>query len=175
MSAPVDTLYDKGTFNSFLKRFPGGVNSPVRAFTGLQTEPLIVERGEGDMFFDVEGRCFIDYCMSWGALLLGHAHPEVVLSVTKRLQKGSSFGLNTFEEKELADHICLAMPSIEKVRFVSSGTEATMTAARLARAVTRRPYIVKFDGNYHGHSDLFLTKAGSGALFTNQGSFLQVS
>ena len=130
-----------------------------------------MEKGEGDIFFDVNGRSFVDYCMSWGALLLGHAHPEVVLRATERLKKGSSFGLSTLEEKELADHICEEMPSIEKIRFVSSGTEATMTAARLARAVTGRPFIVKFDGNYHGHSDQFLTRAGSGALFTNPGSF----
>ena len=162
---------DSVTFKSFLERFPGGVNSPVRAFTGLGIDPLIIKKGQGDSFIDSKGNTYIDYCMSWGALLLGHAHQEVVSKATERLKDGSSFGLNTLEESYLAERISSVMPSIEKIRFVSSGTEATMTAVRLARGVSGRSIIVKFDGNYHGHSDLFLTRSGSGTLFTSQDSF----
>lgn len=140
----------------------GGVNSPVRAFIGLETDPLIVERGEGDTIYDVDGKAYVDFCMSWGALLLGHADPEVTKEAKKRVEAGSSFGIATSIEEELARFLVESIPSIEKLRFVSSGTEATMTAVRVARGYTGRSLVVKFNGNYHGHSDSFLVKAGSG-------------
>lgn len=140
----------------------GGVNSPVRAFIGLGIDPLIVSKGEGERITDVDGREFIDYCMSWGALLHGHADPEVVAKVCARVKEGSSFGITTEVEEKLARKLITAYPSIDRVRFVSSGTEAAMSAARLARGYTGRPMIIKFNGNYHGHSDTFLIQAGSG-------------
>ena len=148
----------------------GGVNSPVRAFIGLEVDPLIVERGEGDTIYDVDGKVYVDYCMSWGALVLGHADPEVVEEAKKRIELGSSFGIATSIEEELARFIVKAIPSIEKLRFVSSGTEATMAAVRVARGYTGRSLVIKFNGNYHGHSDPFLVKAGSGASQLSQES-----
>jgi glutamate-1-semialdehyde 2,1-aminomutase len=148
----------------------GGVNSPVRAFIGLGVDPMIVKRGEGDLIWDVEGRSFIDYCMSWGALLHGHAHPEVVRVASERGRMGSSFGIATEEEEWLARELVGAVKSLEKVRFVSSGTEAIMTAVRIARGYTGRSIIIKFNGNYHGHSDSFLVKAGSGVAEMSQES-----
>lgn len=142
--------------------FPGGVNSPVRAFGGVGGEPFVVDRGEGPRLFDVDGREYIDYVMSWGALALGHASPPVIDAITETALKGTSFGAPTELEVELAEEVTARMPHIEMMRFVSSGTEATMSAIRLARAVTARDMILKFDGCYHGHADAFLVRAGSG-------------
>ena len=142
---------------------PGGVNSPVRAFKGLNMTPMIVESGRGALIRDVDGKEYIDYCMGWGSLILGHAHPSVTSSAIEQLKKGSSFGIATEAEQLLASQIVSLIPSIEKIRFVSSGTEAAMTALRLARAFTKRSKIVKFSGHYHGHSDSLLVQAGSGA------------
>ena len=140
----------------------GGVNSPVRAFKSVGGEPLIVERGAKAHLWDVDGREYIDFIGSWGALILGHAHPAVVAAVQDQAERGTSYGVTTELEVELAEQIKQAIPSIEKLRFVSSGTEATMSAARLARAFTKRDLILKFEGGYHGHADSFLSEAGSG-------------
>ena len=142
--------------------FPGGVNSPVRAFGGVGGEPFVVDRGEGPRLFDVDGREYIDYVMSWGALALGHASPPVIDAITETAVKGTSFGAPTELEVMLAEQVTARMPHVEMMRFVSSGTEATMSAIRLARAVTRRELVLKFDGCYHGHADAFLVRAGSG-------------
>lgn len=149
---------------------PGGVNSPVRAFKNLGITPLIVNKGKGDLIWDVDGNSYIDLCQSWGALILGHSPPVIVEKVTEQLQQGSSFGIATPYEKELAEKIIAHMPSIEKLRFVSSGTEATMTAIRLARAFTGKSLIVKFNGHFHGHSDSLLIKAGSGVTHLPEAS-----
>lgn len=141
---------------------PGGVNSPVRAFRGVGGTPLFFCRGNGPRIFDADGNEFIDYVLSWGALALGHAHNAVIESVTRQASLGTSFGAPTEAETEFAGLICDAMPSIERVRLVSSGTEATMSAIRLARAATGRAKIVKFIGCYHGHADALLAQAGSG-------------
>jgi glutamate-1-semialdehyde 2,1-aminomutase len=146
---------------------PGGVNSPVIAFKGLNLSPLIVESGFADQIRDVDGNEFIDYCLSWGPLILGHAHPEVVKAASSQMAKGSSFGIATESECKLAQEIIQLIPSLEKIRFVSSGTEATMTALRLARGYTERAKIVKFIGNYHGHHDALLVQAGSGVSSLN--------
>jgi glutamate-1-semialdehyde 2,1-aminomutase len=140
----------------------GGVNSPVRAFRSVGGEPLIIERGQGQYLFDADGNQLLDYVCSWGAMLLGHAHPVVCGSIADQAQKGTSFGVTTELEYELASLITRAIPSIEKIRFVSSGTEATMSAVRLARGYTKRDFILKFEGGYHGHADSFLSQAGSG-------------
>jgi glutamate-1-semialdehyde 2,1-aminomutase len=142
---------------------PGGVNSPARAFGGVGGEPIVVERGEGAYLWDVDGNRYIDYVGSWGPLILGHAFPPVVSAVEKAARRGTSFGAPTEAENELAELIVAAVPSIEKVRLVSSGTEATMSAIRLARGYTARDVIVKFGGNYHGHVDSLLVAAGSSA------------
>lgn len=144
------------------KVIPGGVNSPVRAARAVGTFPLFISRAEGSRLFDVDGRSYIDYVGSWGPLILGHAHPRIVESVTQAAIKGTSFGAPTEAEILLAERIVSAIPSIEKVRLVNSGTEATMSAVRLARAYTNRSLLIKFDGCYHGHGDSFLIKAGSG-------------
>jgi glutamate-1-semialdehyde 2,1-aminomutase len=141
---------------------PGGVNSPARACTGMGQNPLIVESGAKDCIYDVDGKRFVDYCCSWGALIHGHCHPEIMKEVRKRMAMGTSFGISTSVEEKLARRITQHMTSIEKIRFVSSGTEATMSAVRLARGFTGRDLIVKFNGNYHGHADYFLVQAGSG-------------
>jgi glutamate-1-semialdehyde 2,1-aminomutase len=146
---------------------PGGVNSPVRAFTGLGISPLIVEKGAGDLIWDVDGHVFVDYCLSWGPMILGHAHPNVVKGVVEQMGRGSSFGIATEIEERLAEKLVSLIPSLEKVRFVSSGTEATMTALRLARGYTERSKIIKFMGNYHGHHDALLVQAGSGVSSLN--------
>lgn len=143
-------------------RLVGGVNSPVRAFRSVGGEPIIAARGEGSHIFDADGNSYIDYIGSWGALILGHANPAVTLAISEQAARGTSFGVTNEAEVELAERICKAIPSIEKIRFVSSGTEATMSAARLARAFTGRDLILKFDGCYHGHADPFLSNAGSG-------------
>jgi len=143
---------------------PGGVNSPVRACRAVGTTPLFIERGEGAYVFDADGNRYIDYVLSWGPLVAGHAHPKVVAALSGALRRGSSFGAPTALETELAHAVRAAVPSMELVRFVNSGTEATMSALRLARAYTGREVIVKLEGGYHGHSDGLLAKAGSGPL-----------
>ena len=144
------------------KVIPGGVNSPVRAFRSVGSEPPFLVRGEGAHVWDADGNRYIDYVGSWGPLILGHANPEVIEAIIKAARNGTSFGASTPTETELASLVIEAFPAIEKVRFVSSGTEATMSAIRLARAATKRKMIVKFEGCYHGHSDALLVKAGSG-------------
>jgi glutamate-1-semialdehyde 2,1-aminomutase len=140
----------------------GGVNSPVRAFRSVGGEPFIVDHGRGQFLYDADGNELLDYVCSWGAMLLGHAHPAVTAAISKQAERGTSFGATTELEVELATLITSAVPFIEKIRFVSSGTEATMSALRLARGVTKRDLLVKFEGNYHGHSDSFLSQSGSG-------------
>lgn len=142
--------------------FPGGVNSPVRAFRGVGGEPIVADRGEGARIWDVDGKEYIDFVLSWGPLVLGHASPIVLQAIAEAMEKGTSFGMPTELEVKLGDLIRQRMPHLEMMRFVSSGTEATMSAIRLARAFTGRDEILKFDGCYHGHSDSFLVHAGSG-------------
>src|SRR5215470_15521361 len=141
---------------------PGGVNSPVRAFRGVGGRPFFVERAEGCRLTDVDGRTYIDFLGSWGPLILGHAAPALVEAVGEALRRGTSYGAPTAGEVEMAQMISRAVPSMEMVRLVSSGTEAAMSAIRLARGVTGRDAIIKFDGCYHGHADSLLVKAGSG-------------
>ena len=140
----------------------GGVNSPVRAFRSVQTDPLIIDRGEAQYLYDADGNRYLDFVCSWGALLLGHANPQITQAIATQAARGTSFGVTTELEVELATLINRAIPALEKIRFVSSGTEATMSAVRLARGVTKRDYILKFRGCYHGHADSFLSDAGSG-------------
>ena len=149
-------------FAEALDLLPGGVSSPVRAFKAVGGSPLFIDRGEGAYLVDVDGNRYVDYVLSWGPLILGHAHPRVVAALEQALRKGTSFGAPSPLELELAGLIRDAMPSLELVRFVSSGTEATMSAIRVARAFTQRTKIVKFVGCYHGHADLLLVQAGSG-------------
>ncbi|HEV2616211.1 MAG TPA: glutamate-1-semialdehyde 2,1-aminomutase [Candidatus Acidoferrales bacterium] len=139
-----------------------GVNSPVRAFKSVGGEPLIVDHALGAHLWDADGREFIDFIGSWGALILGHANPAIVAAIQEQAARGTSFGVTTELEVDLAERIKRAIPSIEKIRFVSSGTEATMSAVRLARGFTKRDFILKFEGCYHGHADSFLSEAGSG-------------
>ena len=143
---------------------PGGVNSPVRAFNGVGGTPLYVVSGKGARIRTADGRELTDFCCSWGAMILGHAHPEVTEAICRQAADGTTFGINTPGEVELAERLCAAVPGLERVRLVNSGTEAVMTAVRLARGVTGRKRIVKFDGCYHGHSDGMLISAGSGLL-----------
>jgi glutamate-1-semialdehyde 2,1-aminomutase len=149
-------------FEEARRLIPGGVNSPVRAFRGVGGVPRFIERGEGAYLYDADGNSYVDFVLSWGPLALGHAHPAVVEAIRDQAAKGTSFGAPTALETELASMIVAAVPSIEMVRFVSSGTEAAMSALRLARAHTGRPKIVKFEGCYHGHADALLVQAGSG-------------
>lgn len=142
--------------------FPGGVNSPVRAFGGVGGSPVVVARGEGARIWDVEGKEYIDFVLSWGALALGHASPIVLDALDRAMRDGTTFGMPSLPELELAELVRARMPHMEMMRFVSSGTEATMSAVRLARAFTGRERILKFEGCYHGHADAFLAKAGSG-------------
>ncbi|WP_269620802.1 glutamate-1-semialdehyde 2,1-aminomutase [Zhongshania sp. BJYM1] len=151
-------------FESARHRIPGGVNSPVRAFKAVGGTPIFIDHASGPYLFDVEGKKYIDYVLSWGPMLLGHAHPDVIATVTAQLQKGLSFGAPTEIETQLAEKLCSIMPGMDMVRMVNSGTEATMSAIRLARGYTNRDKIIKFEGCYHGHSDSLLIKAGSGAL-----------
>lgn len=151
-------------FSKAKKYIPGGVNSPVRAFKAVGHTPVFIDRGDGAFIYDADGNRYIDYVGSWGPLILGHRHPEVLASLEECLKRGTSFGAPTEMEIELAQTIVEAVPSIEEVRLVNSGTEATMSALRLARAYTGRNKIVKFEGCYHGHADFLLIKAGSGAL-----------
>ena len=146
------------------KHIPGGVNSPVRAFKAVGGTPVFIERSEGAYVFDYQGKRYIDYVLSWGPMIMGHNHPAVREAVVQQSEKGLSFGAPTELEIQLADRICEIMPGMDMVRMVNSGTEATMSAIRLARGYTGRDAIVKFEGCYHGHSDSLLVKAGSGAL-----------
>jgi glutamate-1-semialdehyde 2,1-aminomutase len=155
-------IKSKEYFKRALKSIPGGVNSPVRACKAVKADPIFFERGEGAYLIDVDGNRYIDYVCSWGPLILGHAHPEVIGSIYFASKKGTSFGAPTWQEVELAELIKNSIPSIEKIRLVNSGTEATMSAIRLARAYTGRKKIIKFEGCYHGHVDSLLVKAGSG-------------
>ncbi len=150
-------------YASAVELMPGGVNSPARAWTAVGGEPLFVDRGEGARVWDVDGNEYVDYVCSWGPLVLGHAHPGVVAAVTEAAGRGMSFGAPTERENTLAEMVSSGIPSMERVRFVSSGTEAGMSALRLARAYTGRDKIVKFEGGYHGHADALLVSAGSGA------------
>ena len=151
-------------FERARRHIPGGVNSPVRAFKAVGGTPVFIDRSEGAFVFDCSGKRYIDYVLSWGPMIMGHNHPEVREAVVRQSEKGLSFGAPTELEIELADRICGIMPGMDMVRMVSSGTEATMSAIRLARGYTGRDTIVKFEGCYHGHSDSLLVKAGSGAL-----------
>jgi glutamate-1-semialdehyde 2,1-aminomutase len=156
------TDQSQALFQRALEKIPGGVNSPVRAFRSVGGKPLFIARGEGSHLFDADGNEYIDYVGSWGPLLLGHRHPEILAALQRALAVGTSFGAPTEQEIQLADAICDAVPSIEMVRLVNSGTEATMSAIRVARGFTGRDLIVKFEGCYHGHVDSLLVKAGSG-------------
>jgi glutamate-1-semialdehyde 2,1-aminomutase len=149
-------------FRRAVEQIPGGVNSPVRAFKSVGGQPVFMSRGQGSRIFDVDGNQYIDYVCSWGPLLLGHRHPEILAALEHALTIGTSFGAPTEQEIELAGEVCSAVPSIQMVRLVNSGTEATMSAIRLARGFTGRDLIVKFEGCYHGHVDSLLVKAGSG-------------
>lgn len=154
----------KRLFAAALRRLPGGVNSPVRAFKAVGGSPLVIDRGAGPYLVDVDGNRFIDYMLSWGPLILGHAHPDVLEAVHAAAVKGTSFGAPNRYEVEMAEAVVEFFPSLEMVRFVNSGTEATMSALRLARAYTGRDRIAKFEGCYHGHVDSLLVKGGSGLL-----------
>ncbi len=158
------TIQSEELFQSSLHLMLGGVNSPARAFKAVGGSPLFISGGKGSSIVDADGNQYIDYVCSWGPLILGHAFPEVVRAIQEQASKGTSFGAPTALEKHMAQLIVDAVPSIEMVRMVNSGTEATMSAIRLARAYTKRNKIVKFEGSYHGHSDAFLIKAGSAAL-----------
>ncbi|WP_372747672.1 glutamate-1-semialdehyde 2,1-aminomutase [Litorivivens sp.] len=151
-------------FEAAKQRIPGGVNSPVRAFKAVGGTPVFIDHAKGAYLYDVDGKRYIDYVLSWGPMLLGHAHPEVIEAVKEALEKGLSFGAPTAVETELAETLCQLVPGMDQVRMVNSGTEATMSAIRLARGATGRDKIIKFEGCYHGHSDSLLIKAGSGAL-----------
>lgn len=165
MKSRNETLFEKSQ-----SCIPGGVNSPVRAFRSVGGTPLFVARGEGPFVWDMDGKRYVDYVGSWGPLVLGHAHEEVVRAVQRAASRGLSFGAPTEAELEMAELLLKLLPSMEQVRLVSSGTEATMSAIRLARGFTGRPKIVKFEGCYHGHADSLLVKAGSGALTLGQPS-----
>lgn len=164
------TSRNQQLFEQSQKHIPGGVNSPVRAFRSVGGTPLFFQRGKGSMVWDADGKGYLDYVGSWGPLILGHAHPDVVKAVQDTAVNGLSFGAPTALELEMADLLCELLPSMEQVRLVSSGTEATMSAIRLARGFTGRSRIVKFEGCYHGHADALLVKAGSGALTFGQPS-----
>jgi len=158
-------------YNQSIKAFqdaqeliPGGVNSPVRAFKSVGIPPVFIDHGKGSKVYDIDGNEYIDFVSSWGPLILGHAHEEIVKAIHETAEKGTSLGAPTLLETKMAQLIVDMMPSVEKVRMVNSGTEATMSAIRLARAFTGREKIIKFEGNYHGHADSFLTQAGSGAM-----------
>ena len=152
-----EELFERGK-----KTLVGGVNSPVRAFRAVGGTPLVIDHAKGARLFDVDGREYIDFVCSWGALILGHAHPDIVSAISDQASRGTSFGMTSPLEIELGEKIAGAIPSVEMVRFVNSGTEAAMSAVRLARAFTERDLIIKFEGCYHGHSDGFLSEGGSG-------------
>ncbi len=150
-------------FDRAKRLIPGGVNSPARAFGGVGGSPLFIQRAEGPWLYDIDGRAYLDYIGSWGPMILGHAHPQVIEAITQAASRGTSYGAPTEAESELAELIIEAVPSVERVRLVNSGTEATMSAIRVARGVTGRSKIIKFAGNYHGHVDSLLVSAGSSA------------
>src|SRR3954453_20800777 len=152
----------KREFDRAKSLFPGGVNSPVRAFKGVQGDPLFIARGEKARLFDEDGNSYIDYVLSWGPLLAGHAHAKIIEAITQAAQLGTSFGAPTARESVLAEKVRALVPSMKKLRFVSSGTEATSHALRVARGFTGRERIVKFEGCFHGATDALLVKAGSG-------------
>jgi glutamate-1-semialdehyde 2,1-aminomutase len=154
----------KRLFRKASSLIPGGVNSPVRAFKAVGGNPLFIERAEGSRIYDADGNAYIDYVLSWGPMILGHAHPKVVRALKGAVEKGTSYGAPTELEIRLADLVVRAYPSMDKVRMVNSGTEATMSAIRVARGFTGRDKIIKFEGCYHGHADGLLVKAGSGAM-----------
>jgi glutamate-1-semialdehyde 2,1-aminomutase len=164
MTNPSDRPRSRAAFEKACRLIPGGVNSPARAFGAVGGNPVFIARGDGPFLYDIDGHRYLDYVGSWGPLILGHSHPRVVEVAIEAVRNGSSFGAPTERETELAELICQAMPSIEMVRMVSSGTEAAMSAIRLARGYTRRDMIVKFAGCYHGHVDGLLVSAGSSAL-----------
>ena len=152
----------------------GGVNSPVRSFKAVGGQPILMQRGKGAVIYDEDGNAYTDYCLSWGALILGHAHRNIVLAAKKAAERGLSFGTTTKAEIDIAKHITRCFPSMELIRFVNSGTEATMSAIRVARGFTKKNLIVKFDGCYHGHFDDLLTKAGSGVVHLKESSSLGI-
>ncbi|MDO9042181.1 MAG: glutamate-1-semialdehyde 2,1-aminomutase [Desulfocapsaceae bacterium] len=160
----MNTSISARMFQQARKVIPGGVNSPVRACRSVGCDPVFIERAQGSSVYDVDGNEYIDFVCSWGPMILGHAHPEILAAIASAMQHGTSFGAPTPKEIEFASMVVDALPSVEKVRFVSSGTEATMSAVRLARGYTGKKVIVKFDGCYHGHADSFLVKAGSGVI-----------
>ncbi|OPA02043.1 glutamate-1-semialdehyde-2,1-aminomutase [Bacillus cereus] len=156
--------YSAVEFDKAKRIIPGGVNSPVRAFSFVDLTPVFAKAGQGATLFDIDGNKFIDYIGSWGTHILGHAHPEVVKAIQEAASQGTSFGLPTKTETKIAELICKNVPSVEMIRMVNSGTEASMSALRLARGYTKRQKIVKFQGGYHGHADAFLIKSGSGVV-----------
>lgn len=158
----MNNILSSQAFNKALRLMPGGVNSPVRSFKSIGIPPVFIKKAYGSSLEDIDGNNYIDYCLSWGVSILGHAHPKVNEAAHTAIENGSSYGAPTLMETELASLIVKSTPSVEKVRLVNSGTEAVMSAIRLARAFTKRDIIVKFDGCYHGHSDMLLVKAGSG-------------
>jgi glutamate-1-semialdehyde 2,1-aminomutase len=160
----MNTQNSKTQFNRACEVIPGGVNSPVRAFKSVGGNPILISSAKGSTVTDIDGNSYIDFVSSWGPMILGHAHPTIVATIQKAAELGTSYGAPTIQETEMAELICSMVPSIEMVRMVNSGTEATMSAIRLARAYTKRSKIVKFEGCYHGHADFFLIKAGSGAM-----------
>ena len=167
MTAVLGRKRSKEVYEGLCEVMPGGVSSPVRTCRAVLDVPMVAERGAGGVVYDVDGNGYIDFCMSWGALIHGHAHPEVVEAAVARMREGSSFGITTEVEGKMARKIREALPSMEKIRFVSSGTEATMSAIRLARGFSGKEVLVKFSGNFHGHSDGLLVKAGSGVADLN--------
>src|SRR5438132_5065768 len=162
MESGLSLTRSRALFEEAQELMPGGVNSPVRAFRGVGGEPVFIDRASGPYLYDVDGNRYLDYVQSWGPMILGHAHPAVVQAVVQASMRGFSFGAPTQAESELAKMVIESVPSIEMVRFVNSGTEATMSALRLARAYTGRHKILKFSGCYHGHADMLLVQAGSG-------------
>jgi len=164
VTTEMNTKQSEALWNRARKVIPGGVNSPVRAFKSVGGTPRFIARGEGAYFYDADDNRYLDFCNSWGPLILGHAHPEVVAAVNTAVAKGMSFGAPTSEEVHLAEKIIALVPGIEKIRMVSSGTEAVMSAVRLARGFTGRTNLIKFSGCYHGHADYLLVSAGSGLV-----------
>src|SRR5690349_8232028 len=162
LHANLKLSYSRELFQEAQTLFPGGVNSPVRAFRAVGSHPIFIDHAEGPYLYDVDGNRYLDYVQSWGPMILGHAYPTVVEAVTEASRRGFSFGTPTKAESELAKLIISSVPSVEMLRFVNSGTEATMSALRLARAYTGRNKIIKFSGCYHGHADMLLVQAGSG-------------
>src|SRR5437868_2262974 len=153
----------KTLFEQAKRHIPGGVNSPVRAFRGVGGDPVFFARAQGPYLYDVDGNEYVDYVGSWGPMILGHAHPQIAEAIQAALRDGTSFGAPTEREVRFAEALCKAVPSMQKVRLVSSGTESTMSAVRVARGYTKRDKLIKIDGGYHGHGDSFLVAAGSGA------------